>query len=131
MNSLLQLFLIVCALLFLSGVVTLLLKNRISERYSVIWLAVSLLIFLIAGNPTLLDKTARMLGIDYPPSLLFLLSTLILLLFSLYQTIQISNLSNKVKDLTQYVALHNIQEKHEQVGMTEVKQEYGQEHYDK
>lgn len=121
MNSLLQIFLIICALLFLLGVVSLLLKNKISERFSVIWLAGSLLIFLLAGNPKLLDKAARMLGIAYPPSLLFLLSTLILLLLCLYQTIQITKLTSKVKDISQYLALHQFQEQDTEGEITKVK----------
>lgn len=128
MNSFLQLFLIVCAVAFSFGVVSLLLKNKISERFSVIWLAVSLLIFLIAGNPKILDKAARLLGIDYPPSLLFLLSTLILLLFCLYQTIQITKLSNKVKDISQFLALHHVEKEHPVNRMGEVKIENEQHH---
>lgn len=123
MSSYLQLFLIVCAIGFAFCVVTLLLKNKISERFSVIWLAVSLLIFLIAGNPALLDTAAKALGIAYPPSLLFLLSTLILLLFSLYQTIQITKLTEKVKDISQYLALHHVGNSNVQGERPEVKKE--------
>jgi hypothetical protein len=108
MNSFLQIFVIVCAVLFSIIVVSLLLKNKIGERNSVIWLAGTLIILLLAGNPFLLDKAAKGLGITYPPSLLFLLSTMVLLLFSLYQTIQITRLSNKVKDISQYLALDHI-----------------------
>lgn len=114
MNTILELFLIGCALLFFVFVIRLLLKNKIGEKNSVIWLGASLLIFLIAGNPALLDKTASWVGIDYPPSLLFLLSTLVLLLFSLYQTVQITKLSNKIKDISQYLALnHKEEQQHE------------------
>jgi hypothetical protein len=108
MNSFLQVFVIVCAILFSIIVVSLLLKNKIGERNSVIWLAGTLIILLLAGNPFLLDKAAKGLGITYPPSLLFLLSTMVLLLFSLYQTIQITRLSNKVKDISQYLALDHL-----------------------
>lgn len=129
MNSYLQLFILACALAFLCGVIWLLLKNKISERFSVIWLAVSLLIFLIAGNPAILDKVANIFGIAYPPSLLFLLSTLLLLLFSLYQTIQISKLTNKVKDISQYLALHHIVNSDVQGEITEVIKKNEQEHH--
>jgi hypothetical protein len=130
MNSYLQFFLIGCALLFSFVVVSLLLKNKISERNSVIWLAGTLLIFLIAGNPALLDKSAKWLGIAYPPSLLFLLSTLVLLLFSLYQTIQITKLSSKVKDISQYLALRHIHDQHVNSGVTEVGIEYDGENHE-
>ncbi|MDF2558039.1 MAG: hypothetical protein K0R71_1867 [Bacillales bacterium] len=107
MSNLLQIFLIICAIVFSAFVIRLLLKNKIGERNSVIWLAGTLLIFLIAGNPAIVDKVASIIGIDYPPSLLFLLSTLVLLLFNLYQTTQITRLSNKIKDISQHLALHH------------------------
>jgi hypothetical protein len=76
------------------------------------------------------DKTAKMFGIAYPPSLLFLLSTLILLLFSLYQTIQITKLSNKVKDISQYLALLHTQEQFIQSEEHEVKGQYAKVHHE-
>lgn len=120
MKSILQIFLLVCALLFSYVVVRLLLKNRISERNSVIWLGGAIVIFLISGNTALFDHVARMLGIDYPPALLFLLSTLVLLLFSLYQTIQITKLSSKIKDISQYLALNPKEETQDNNEVTRV-----------
>lgn len=105
MNDILQIFLIVCALAFCVIVIRLIIKHKISERSSVIWLAGSLIILLFAGEYHIVDKAAEWLNIDYPPSLLFLISTLILLLSNLYQSIQITKLNSKVKDLSQYLAL--------------------------
>jgi hypothetical protein len=105
MSYLLQVFLLGCAIVFSAFVIRLLLKNKINERSSVIWLAGTLIILILAGIPDIVDYFANILGIDYPPALLFLLSTLVLLLFSLYQTIQITRLTNKIKDISQYLAL--------------------------
>lgn len=105
MNSILQIFIVGSALFFSLIVISLLVKNKIGERNSVIWLSGSILILFLAGNPALFDKMAGWLGIHYPPTLLFLLSTLVLLLFNLYQTIQITKLSSKIKDISQYLAL--------------------------
>ena len=105
MNSMLQIFLIGCAILFSTFVIRLLLKNKIGEKNSVIWLGGLLVILILAINPTLFDEAAKRLGINYPPSLLFFLSALILLTFSLYQTVQITKLSAKIKDISQYLAL--------------------------
>lgn len=124
MKSILQIFLLVCALLFSYVVVRLLLKNRISERNSVIWLGGAIVIFLISGNTALFDHVARMLGIDYPPTLLFLLSTLVLLLFSLYQTIQITKLSSRIKDISQYLALNPKEEIQDNNEVTRVGNEH-------
>jgi hypothetical protein len=105
MDDILQLFLMGCALVFCGIVIHLIIKHKISERSSVIWLGGSFIILLFAGEYHILDKVAKWLNIDYPPSLLFLLSSLILLLSNLYQSIQITKLDSKVKDLSQYLAL--------------------------
>lgn len=111
----LQIFLVACAILFSIFVIRLLLKNKIGERNSVIWLGGLIVILLISGNPTLFDKVARGLGIHYPPSLLFFLSSIILLTFTLYQTVQITKLSTKIKDISQYIALGCEEEQHSNI----------------
>ena len=111
MSNVLQIFLIGCAILFSIYVIRLLLKNKIGERNSVIWLGGLLVILILAINPTLFDEAANRLGINYPPALLFFLSSLILLTFSLYQTVQITKLTSKIKDISQYLAL-NYEENH-------------------
>jgi len=105
MNNMLQFFLIGCAILFSVFIIRLLVRNKIGERNSVIWLGGLFVVFFLSSNPTLFDEPARWLGIEYPPSLLFFLSSLILLTFNLYQTVQITKLSTKIKDISQYLAL--------------------------
>lgn len=105
MNPFLQIFLLSCGFFFFSIVVILLLRFRINERYSILWLIGAVLILIIAGYPTLIDQVSLWLGIAYPPTLIFLLSTMVLLLLTLYQAIQISKLNSKVKDITQFLAL--------------------------
>lgn len=113
MNSVLQIFLIGCALLFSTFVIRLLVKNKIGERNSVIWLGGLLIIILLSSNPNLFDEAARVLGINYPPSLLFFISCLVLLTFNLYQTVQITRLTIKIKDISQYIALSQNEERHD------------------
>lgn len=105
MDNMLQFFLIGCAILFSTFVIRLLVKNKIGERNSVIWLGGLLIILILAINPTIFDEFARRLGIHYPPALLFFLSSLILLTYNLYQSVQITKLTSKIKDISQYLAL--------------------------
>jgi hypothetical protein len=113
MVNILPIFLVTCGIIFCGITVSLILKHKLSERSSVIWLGGSLIILLMAGQPKILDKTASILGIAYPPSLLFLLSTLILLLSNLYQSIQIAKLNGKIKDITQFIALNETKEQYQ------------------
>ncbi|WP_281885351.1 DUF2304 domain-containing protein [Paenibacillus sp. YYML68] len=107
MPSILPYFTFVCGLCFVIIVFRLLARSKISEKLSLVWLGGSTLILVLSGNPGSLDKLAALLGVQYPPSLLFMLSTLVLLLIVLYLSIQISHLNDKLKEVAQHVALNN------------------------
>ncbi|MGV3488011.1 MAG: DUF2304 domain-containing protein [Tuberibacillus sp.] len=107
MNFYAQMFLFACGLLFFIIILVLLLKNRISEKPSILWLGGGFCIFIISGFPNILDHLAKWIGISYPPSLLFFLSTLVLLGLHLYHSIEITKLNRKIAQLTQYIALAN------------------------
>jgi hypothetical protein len=104
-NTILKLFLLACGLSFAFFVVYLLYKKKINEWNVIVWLASAVAILLISARPEWVDWAARSLGISYPPSLLFLFSTLILLVLVLYQSIQISSLQSKVRQIAQAVAI--------------------------
>ncbi|UOF89039.1 DUF2304 domain-containing protein [Fodinisporobacter ferrooxydans] len=105
MNSVLKVFIFCCGILFSLSIVSLLLKKRINERNSIAWLLAAICILVFAANPEILNELAEKFGISYPPSLLYLFSNMTLLLLVLYQSTQISILNEKLKNLTQYVAL--------------------------
>ena len=91
-------------------VLNLLLKRKISEWNSISWFTAAVVILIVSANPKLVDWAAKALGISYPPSLLFLFSTLVLLVLVLYQSMQISMLQNKIRQLAQHVAIQNRRE---------------------
>ncbi|MCY9664238.1 DUF2304 domain-containing protein [Paenibacillus alginolyticus] len=105
MSELLKLILLACGLGFGTVVVRLLLKKKISERNSIAWMSAAILILILSAFPEMVDKLAQMVHVSYPPSLIFLFSTLVLLLLVLFQSIQISILNEKIKELAQRIAL--------------------------
>jgi hypothetical protein len=107
MSSLLHLFVLLIGLIFCGSVLMLLVRKKISEKNMFVWLTSAVIILLLSVNPHLLDKLAGLVGVDYPPSLLFLLSLIVLLLLNLYQSIQISILNDKIKELSQYIAVRD------------------------
>lgn len=110
-GGLLKIFILVCGLVFVSTVVYLLIRRKINERNSLLWLAGSFIIFAFSAFPDTLDTLAGILGIKYPPTLLFLLSTFVLLFVVLNQSIQISILNERLKELTQRIAIEHFKEK--------------------
>lgn len=107
MNIGLRLFILFCGIIFDIIVINLLIKKKISERNSIIWFVLSIFIFILSVFPGMIDFAAGLLGIDYPPTLLFLLSMLLLFIMVLNHYIQLSTLNSRLKEVTQQVAIIN------------------------
>jgi hypothetical protein len=80
-------------------------RNRLKERYSLIWLASSALLIVFSVWRGLLHFIARSLGIYYPPSFLFLLAIFFLLVLLLHFSVILSSLSEKNKRLAQEIGI--------------------------
>jgi hypothetical protein len=86
-------------------VVELIRRGWLKERYSLLWLFAGAVLLLLSVSRDLLEYASRMVGIYYPPSFLFLIAFLFLLLISLHFSVVISGLSEKNKKLAQEIAL--------------------------
>jgi hypothetical protein len=111
MSDILKWILVAAGLAYTGFAIAMLTKKKLNEMNVLVWLTSCIVIVVLAINPELFDRLAAAVGVDYPPSLLFLLSVLVLLLLNLHQSMQISTLQEKLKHLTQFVALQSMQEK--------------------
>ena len=96
--------------LLLSGsiltlVIWLIRAGRLREKYALLWLFTCMIIIALAVSRRILETTAIAVGIYYPPSLLFLLGLLFLLLVNIGYAVSISRLSDSNHKLAQEVAL--------------------------
>jgi len=107
-------FVLMLGLLFSAIVLSFLIRKKINEKNTLVWLGSAVLILILAVNPNMLDDLAGFVGISYPPTLLFLLSLMVLLMLNLYQSIQISTLHDRIKELSQYIALRDAHESQEE-----------------
>ena len=80
-------------------------RGRLKERYSLLWLFSGTVMLILSLSRGLLEYIARLVGIFYPPSLLFLVAFVFLLLITLHFSAVISGLSEKNKRLAQELAL--------------------------
>jgi len=80
-------------------------RNHLKERYSLIWLGASALLIIFSFERNLLHFAARLLGIYYPPSFLFLLAIAFLLVLLLHFSTVISSLSDNNKRLAQEIGI--------------------------
>lgn len=100
-----QIIAIIFSLSIFIGVIDLIRRRKLKEQYSILWLASSAILLLLSIWRELLHKVAYMAGVAYPPSLLFLIAFLFLLLIVLHFSVIISTLSENNKKLAQEIAL--------------------------
>ncbi|NLD46783.1 MAG: DUF2304 domain-containing protein [Clostridiaceae bacterium] len=96
---------ILFSVLFLVIVIELVRKNRLQERYSILWILMSLILIILSSTPSIINTFARWLDIKNPPSLLFLFGMVYLIIYSLNTTTVVSKQSEKITRLTQEIAL--------------------------
>src|SRR5512147_2251594 len=103
--DLLKILAVVGSVALLVVVVELIRRGKLKERYSLLWLLAGGVLLFLSSSRGVLDSIARLLGIFYPPSFLFLLAFFFLLLITLHFSVVISGLTEKNKKLAQELAL--------------------------
>ena len=98
-------FSILFALGFIFTVVELVRKNRLQEKYSLLWIVFGILLILFSATPLFMEKIAAMLSIRYAPSLLFLVGLVFIIIYNLHLTTVVSSQSEKITRLIQEVSL--------------------------
>lgn len=94
-------------LLFL--VIELIRRGKLKIEFSLLWFFMSVLFLFVSILRGLLDKFSYIVGIGYPPSALFLILLLGLIMILIHFSTVISNLKEAKKTLTQRIGLLEIE----------------------
>jgi len=105
MDIVLRSFVIITSLLIFFSVVSLLIKRRLNESNSILWLLIAVVILLFGIFPGITTHIAGVLGIDYPPALIFLAAIMVLLLIVFYSSIGISKMRAEINELAITVSI--------------------------
>ncbi len=100
-----QIFAIIFSFGILIGVVDLIRRGMLKEQYAILWLVSAIVLLFLSLWRGLLDTIANAIGIAYPPSFLFIVAFLFLLLIVLHFSVIISRLSENNKRLSQEIAI--------------------------
>lgn len=100
-----QIFSIIGSLVLFGLIINFIRLGILKEKYSVLWLGCALAVLILSVRKGLLDYFALKLGIAYPPSLLFLVAFMFVLLIILHFSVVISIFHEKNKVLSQEIAL--------------------------
>jgi len=96
---------IIFSVSFLLVVIEMVRKNKIQERYSLLWIFMSIILIILSSSPFFINTLAKLLDIVNPPSVLFLFGLVYLLIYNLHITAVISKQSERITRLTQELAL--------------------------
>jgi hypothetical protein len=100
-----QLVSIIVSFLILFFVIELIRRNKLKEKYALLWLISSFILFILSVWKKLLDIIALAFGFYYAPSFLFLAGFGFLLLIVLHYSVVISKLSENNKKITQELGI--------------------------
>lgn len=100
-----QIFSIIGSIVLFALVINFIRLGLLKEKYSVLWLAAALVIIILSLKKEILDYIAKFLGVAYPPSLLFLVAFIFVLLIILHFSVVISILHERNKILAQEITL--------------------------
>jgi hypothetical protein len=94
-------------ILFLLFVTRLIIKKKLREEFSIIWILCALVLNLFAFWQNGIEVLANFFGIYYPPAIIFMMLFFALIVYCLHLSIIITKQKDPLKTLTQEVALIN------------------------
>jgi len=101
----LQIIAIITALVFMFFIFRLISKGRLREEYSFIWIICTVLLLVFSVWRNGLDVIAKLMGIFYAPSLIFMGAIFAIVIFLVHLSVVNSKQHKQIKDLSQEMAL--------------------------
>ncbi|MBN2200409.1 DUF2304 domain-containing protein [bacterium] len=92
-------------LILLAVIFQLIRKNRLQEKYSILWIASAVVMVVLSVWTQLLKSFSAWIGIFYPPSALFAVAVFCGLVIALHYSVVLSTLTSQNKTLAQELAL--------------------------
>ncbi len=101
-----QIISIIIALAFFLFIGNLVRKKKLREEYGLIWIICAIIMIVFALWRPGLDVLARFFGVYYAPSLVFMFAIFILIIICIQLLVAVTSLQDKVKKLSQEMALY-------------------------
>lgn len=93
------------ALVILAVIFRLLLTRRLREKYALLWLVVGVAMLVLTVFPGLLEGLARLVGVELPANLLFILALALLIGVTLHQSWELSTAEDEIRRVAEEVAI--------------------------
>lgn len=113
MSIVLRAALILVSLLTFMIIVKRIRNAKVQIEYSLFWIVFSAGLLILAFFPDLAGFAAKILGIQSPANFIFLFMIFVLFIHQFLNSIKISQMENKLRELTQELAIRDLREKEE------------------
>ncbi len=100
-----QIIAITISLLFLLYIVRLIIKGKLREEYSIVWIVCTIVLILFSFWRNGLELLATILGVYEAPNLIFTGAIFAIFIYLLHLSIVVSKLHSQNKQLAQEIAL--------------------------
>lgn len=106
-------FAIAFSIIFILFILNLVRKNKLDEKYSILWLFFGAIILILSIFPSIIEKIALWFNVYYPPTLMLLFAVLIVGAYIVHITMVITKQNKMIIKLTQELAIFKKQNKGE------------------
>ncbi len=96
---------IVTSILFLLYIVRLIIKGKLREEYSIVWIVCTIILIVFSFWRDGLAVVSELVGVYSPPNLVFIAAIFAVFIYLLHLSVVISKLQSQNKQLAQDVAL--------------------------
>lgn len=98
-------FAILFSIIFILFVMHLVRKNKLEEKYSILWLIASIVILVVSLFPGIITTVANKFNVYYPPSLMLLFAIIILGAYIIHISVVITKQNKMIVKLTQELGI--------------------------
>lgn len=98
-------FAIVFSIVLMLFIINLVRKNKLDEKYSILWLFASSIILIVSIFPKIITIVANRFNVYYPPSLMFLFAIIVLGTYVVHISIVITKQNKMIVKLTQELGI--------------------------
>lgn len=106
-------FAVVFSIVFIIFILNLVRKNKLDEKYSILWLMFGTILLVVSIFPGCIEKISEIFDVYYPPTLLLLGAIITIGAYIVHITIVITRQNKMIIKLTQELAIlkEDIEEK--------------------
>lgn len=98
-------FAIIFSIIFILFVINLVKKDKLDEKYSILWIFFSVIVLIVAIFPNIITWFAKKFNVYYPPSLMLLFGIMILGAYIIHITVVITKQNKMIVKLTQEIGI--------------------------